>query len=233
MEVHDSAGAVNVLQRIAFPHVRSEPISILKDTLPVNNLHAFRVVLMMTISCLPRLPASGQPDFTPSSPAPAYAPSIPLLHPRACHRGDGHCRSKHSRCLVVADGFYEWKKGANAKTKQPHYIRLKKDRPFAFAGLAEHWSRNGETIDSCTLITTDPNELMAEIHDRMPAILSPGDCSLWLDREFEGKETLVSLLRPYRDDEMEAYPISTLVNSPNNDVAAALKPVREVLAPAR
>jgi putative SOS response-associated peptidase YedK len=74
---------------------------------------------------------------------------------------------------VVADGFYEWKKDANAKTKQPYDIRLKKDRPFAFAGLAEHWSCNGETIESCTLITTDPNELMAEIHDRMPAILPP------------------------------------------------------------
>ena len=129
---------------------------------------------------------------------------------------------KRSRCLVVADGFYEWKKGANAKTKQPFFIRLKKDQPFALAGLAEHWSRNGETIDSCTLITTDPNELMAEIHDRMPAILPPDDYDLWLDPEFEGKEKLLSLLRPYPADEMTAYPISMLVNSPKNDVPACI-----------
>ncbi len=130
---------------------------------------------------------------------------------------------KRSRCLVVADGFYEWKKGVDAKTKQPFYIRLKKDRPFAFAGLAERWSRNGETIESCTLITTDPNELMAEIHDRMPAILPADDYDLWLDPEFEGKEKLVSLLRPYPADEMTAYPISTLVNSPKNDVPACIE----------
>lgn len=130
---------------------------------------------------------------------------------------------KRSRCLVVADGFYEWKKGADAKTKQPHYIRLKEHRPFAFAGLAERWSRNGETVESCTLITTDPNELMAEIHDRMPAILPKDDYDLWLDPEFEGKEKLLSLLRPYPADDMKAYPISTLVNSPKNDVPACIE----------
>jgi putative SOS response-associated peptidase YedK len=130
---------------------------------------------------------------------------------------------KRSRCFVVADDFYEWKKGADTKTKQPFYIRLKKDRPFAFAGLAEHWCRNGETIEFCTLITTDPNELMAEIHDRMRVILPPADHDLWLDQEFEGKEKLLSLLRPNPADEMTAYPISTLVNSPKNDVAACIE----------
>jgi putative SOS response-associated peptidase YedK len=130
---------------------------------------------------------------------------------------------KRSRCLVVADGFYEWKKGANAKTKQPFYIRLKQDRPFAFAGLSERWSRNGETIESCTLITTDPNELMAAIHDRMPVILLRDDYDLWLDPEFEDKQKLLSLLRPYPANEMKAYPISTLVNSPKNDVAACIE----------
>jgi putative SOS response-associated peptidase YedK len=130
---------------------------------------------------------------------------------------------KRSRCLVVADGFYEWKKGSDAKTKQPHYIRLKEDRPFAFAGLSERWTRNGETIESCTLITTDPNELMAEIHDRMPAILPKDYNDLWLDPEFESKEKLLSLLRPYPADEMTAHPISTLVNSPKNDVSACIE----------
>ena len=127
---------------------------------------------------------------------------------------------KRHRCLVVADGFYEWKK--SGKAKQPYYIRLKKDQPFAFAGLAEHWHRGEQTIDSCTIITTEPNELMADIHNRMPVILSPDDYDLWLDPEFEGKEKLLSLLRPFSTDEMTAYPVSTLVNSPRNENPACI-----------
>ena len=129
---------------------------------------------------------------------------------------------KRGRCLIVADGFYEWKKGG--KTKQPFFIKLKSDRPFAFAGLAEKWSRNGgETIESCTIVTTEPNELMAGIHDRMPVILPPDAYDPWLDPEFEGKEKLLSMLRPYPADEMTAFPIGTLVNSPKNDVAACIE----------
>jgi putative SOS response-associated peptidase YedK len=75
---------------------------------------------------------------------------------------------KKGRCLIVADGFYEWKKVG--KNKQPYFIRLKDDEPFAFAGLAEHWHRGEQTIDSATIITTEPNELMETIHDRMPVI---------------------------------------------------------------
>jgi putative SOS response-associated peptidase YedK len=122
---------------------------------------------------------------------------------------------KRSRCLVVADGFYEWKKVGT--TKQPFFIRLKDDRPFAFAGLAEHWHRGDQTIDSCSIITTEPNSLMAEIHDRMPAILSPAEYDLWLDADFQGYDMLLSMLRPYPADEMVAYAVSTLVNNPKND----------------
>ncbi|HEY1598513.1 MAG TPA: SOS response-associated peptidase [Pirellulales bacterium] len=83
---------------------------------------------------------------------------------------------KRRRCLVLADGFYEWKKVGSAK--QPFFMRLKDDRPFAFAGLAEHWHRDGQTIDSCSIITTESNSLMAEIHDRMPVILPPAEYDL-------------------------------------------------------
>jgi putative SOS response-associated peptidase YedK len=127
---------------------------------------------------------------------------------------------KKSRCLVVADGFYEWKKTGSAK--QPFFIRLKNDRPFAFAGLAEHWHRDDKAIDSCTIITTDPNELTSEVHDRMPVILSPDDYALWLDPEFEDKEKLQSFLRPYPAEEMTAYAVSTLVNSPKNESPACV-----------
>jgi putative SOS response-associated peptidase YedK len=128
---------------------------------------------------------------------------------------------KRGRCLVVADGFYEWQKAG--KAKQPFHIRFKEDHPFAFAGLAEHWHRGEQTIDSCTIITTDPNELMADIHDRMPVILSPNDYDLWLDPEFEGKEKLLSLLSPFPADEMTAYPVNTLVNSPRNENPACIE----------
>jgi putative SOS response-associated peptidase YedK len=122
---------------------------------------------------------------------------------------------KKSRCLVVADGFYEWKKAG--KGKQPYYITLKNEMPFAFAGLAEHWHRGDQAIDSCTIITTGPNELMADIHDRMPVILPPEDYDFWLDPEFQGKDKLLSMLRSYSADEMTAYPVSTIVNSPRNE----------------
>jgi putative SOS response-associated peptidase YedK len=76
---------------------------------------------------------------------------------------------KRGRCLVIADGFYEWRK--DGKAKQPFFIRMKDNRPFAFAGLSEHWSKGEKPIDSATIITTDPNQVMAPIHDRMPVIL--------------------------------------------------------------
>jgi putative SOS response-associated peptidase YedK len=129
---------------------------------------------------------------------------------------------KRGRFPIVADGFYEWKKG-DGKTKQPFYIKLKNDRPFAFAGLAEKWNREGETIESCTIVTTEPNELMAGIHNRMPMIMPSNVYDLWLDPEFEGKEKLLSMLRPYPADEMTAFQISTLVNNPKNDVAACIE----------
>jgi putative SOS response-associated peptidase YedK len=129
---------------------------------------------------------------------------------------------KRGRCLIVADGFYEWKK--NGKAKQPYFIRLKSDKPFAFAGLAEHWHRDDKVIDSATIITTEPNELMAGIHDRMPVILSPDDYGLWLDPEFEDRDKLQSLLRPYPADDMTAFPVSTLVNSPTHETPACIDP---------
>jgi putative SOS response-associated peptidase YedK len=129
---------------------------------------------------------------------------------------------KRSRYLVVTDGFYEWQK-TDKKAKQPFFIRLMKDQPFAFAGLAEHWHRGDNTIDSCVLITTDANELMADIHDRMPVILSPTDYDLWLDPEFQDKEKLQALLRPYPANEMMAYHVSALVNNPRNETPACVE----------
>jgi len=90
---------------------------------------------------------------------------------------------RRRRCLIAADGFYEWKPGA--PKKQPYYIRLKDGAPFAFAGLWEHWEREGRTIESCSIIVTRANERVATIHDRMPVILDDDDLSLWLDPSFQ------------------------------------------------
>lgn len=123
---------------------------------------------------------------------------------------------KRRRCLIAADGYYEWKK-LDAKTKQPYYIRREDEKPFAFAGLWERWDKDPEPIESCTIITTDANEVTRDIHDRMPVILSPDNFDIWLDSEFQGYDFLKSLLVPYAGNELTAYPVSRVVNSPKND----------------
>lgn len=131
---------------------------------------------------------------------------------------------KRRRCLVVADGFYEWKK--LDRGKQPYYIRLADASPFAFAGLWEHWEgADGAAVDSCTIITTQPNELMAALHDRMPVILPQGDHAVWIDPAHGSDDTIMALLRPYHAAAMTAYPVSPLVNSPRNDAAECVRPL--------
>ncbi len=127
---------------------------------------------------------------------------------------------KKRRCLVVADGFYEWQK-VDGK-KQPFYIHLKDDQPFGFAGLWERWSGKGEEIQSCTIITTEPNELMKPIHNRMPVIVQQEDYDRWLNPAFEDGKALQQVLRRYPTELMAAYPVSTLVNNPRNDVAECI-----------
>jgi putative SOS response-associated peptidase YedK len=129
---------------------------------------------------------------------------------------------RERRCLIPADGFYEWQKTNNGK--QPFYIRMEDGSPFAFAGLWESWGGDGEEIRSCAILTTDPNELLAPIHDRMPAILHPEDYGQWLDPDVREVDLLSSLLLSYPEDTMEAYPVSRRVNSPANDEPSCVEP---------
>lgn len=127
------------------------------------------------------------------------------------------------RCLVLADGFYEWKK--EGRRKIPFYITLQHHEPFGFAGLWETWhAPSGETIHSCTIVTTTPNRLIATIHDRMPVILPREQETLWLDCTIADPSALTALLVPYPADAMEAYPVSPLVNSPAHDSPACIAP---------
>jgi putative SOS response-associated peptidase YedK len=129
---------------------------------------------------------------------------------------------RERRCLIPADGFYEWKRMNG--TKQPYYIRMREGHPFAFAGLWEGWKDDGgPEIRSCAILTTAPNALAGDIHDRMPVILPVGAYDAWLDPEAE-KEELVALLAPYPEAEMEAYPVSRFVNSPSNNDPRCIEP---------
>lgn len=128
------------------------------------------------------------------------------------------------RCLIPADGFYEWKQ-LDKKTKQPYYITMPNGKPFAFAGLWEHWEQSEPGIDSCTIITTDANQTMRPLHDRMPVILSPEDYDRWLDPKQSDPDQLQSLLSPTENDALEFQPVSTLVNSPRNDSPECVEPV--------
>lgn len=133
---------------------------------------------------------------------------------------------RRRRCLVLADGFYEWRKEAGTSRRTPMYIHMKSGEPFGFAGLWETWnSPLGDLVLSCTIVTTTPNELLAPIHDRMPAILPREHYERWLDPGEQHPEQLAPLLRPYPADRMEAYAVSPLVNSPAYDTAECIRPV--------
>ncbi len=129
-------------------------------------------------------------------------------------------RLLHSkRCLVVSDGFYEWRQeGRGPKT--PMYITVKDGELFAFAGLWDTWKNpDGQVIRTCTIITTEPNELMASIHTRMPAILPRDARDIWLDTAIRDEHALLPLLAPYPADQMEVRPVSRLVNDPRREGA--------------
>jgi putative SOS response-associated peptidase YedK len=131
---------------------------------------------------------------------------------------------RHQRCLVVADGFYEWQKRDGGK--QPYFIHLRDNEPFAFAGL---WARNQRfdtPIETCTIVTTNANELLRPLHDRMPVILDRDACDAWLNSENEDTAALELLLHPYADDGMAKEPVSTVVNSPRYDGPDCLEPAQ-------
>ena len=145
---------------------------------------------------------------------------------------------KGARCLIPADAFYEWKKIPVEKEvrgkkqeiieKQPVCVRMKDEAPFMLAGLFSVWkNKKEEEFPSFTIITTEPNELMAEIHNRMPVILDKKHFDRWLDRDYKETKELKKLLVPYPARKMKAYPVSRLVSNSRNDVPECLEPLEE------
>ena len=131
---------------------------------------------------------------------------------------------KYRRCLIPTDGFYEWKR--DGAGKQPYFFHAADKSPLGFAGLWEHWSGpSGEELETCTIITTDANRLMAPVHHRMPVILKPEDYDRWLDPGQRDRAKLESLLVPCPDGLLAAYPVGTHVNRAGNEGPKCIEPM--------
>lgn len=128
-------------------------------------------------------------------------------------------------CIIPADGFYEWQHEGNRK--QPYYFSLKDDRLFGFAGLWEKWhTPDGESLETCSILTTEANEVLSTVHHRMPVILHPETYDLWLDDDVRKQDLRKELLRPYPASEMIAYPVSMSINSPHHQGKELVMPVQ-------
>lgn len=126
------------------------------------------------------------------------------------------------RCLVVADGFYEWEGGGRAK--QPFFIHLKDNAPFAFAGLWDRWTKKGDPLESCTIVTTDANDVLRPLHDRMPVILPPDHYAQWLDAGPQDPKALEGLLKPFPSETLAIEPVSRYVNNATHEGAECIAP---------
>lgn len=135
---------------------------------------------------------------------------------------------KNRRCLVPADGFYEWETDPKGR-KQPFFVRPKTKQPFALAGLWDRWkSSEGTVIDSCTILTTEANESLKLIHERMPAIIDPANFDLWLDPIINNPDQLTTLLQPYDSSKITVYPVSSFVNNSKNEGPKCIEKVKGV-----
>jgi putative SOS response-associated peptidase YedK len=199
---------------------------------PVEDAPRYNIAPSQPILALPN-DGTNQADFLVWGLIPSWAkdPSIGnrMINARAetlAEKPAFRSAYKYHRCLIFADGFFEWQARPGQKSKVPHFIRLKSGAPFAFAGLWEHWqSTDGSEVRSATIITTEPNELMASLHNRMPVILQPDAYTQWIDSAPQSPNRLQNLLVPFPTGEMEAFPVSTMVNSPVNDRVECILPV--------
>jgi putative SOS response-associated peptidase YedK len=130
---------------------------------------------------------------------------------------------RHTRCLIPADGFYEWQMTADKKV--PHYIRMQDESVFAFAGLWEHWEGEQQAFDSCAIITLPARGVMTTIHTRMPAIIAAVDYEAWLDTGITDKHHIMPLLDSSVSERLEAYAVGSYVNSPKNTDARCIEPL--------
>jgi len=178
-----------------------------------------------------RMNSSGQPVIAPAKWGfiPSWAKELPKVRPinakseTVSSNGMFRRAFRSSRCLIPADGFYEWQ--GKKPPKQPYFIHMKDDGVFCFAGLWDRWKpkKDAEPVDTVTILTTDANELITPIHNRMPVILARRDYGRWLNPSTPSDETS-AMLKSYPADEMDAYPISPKVNNTRNDGPELVQP---------
>ena len=131
---------------------------------------------------------------------------------------------RRHRCLIPASGFYEWQR--QERGKQPYFVRMRDGRPFAFAGLWDRWESADEgSVETCTILTTAPNAVLAPIHDRMPVILPRAEYARWLDPSLRDTDSLAPLLVPFPPEDMLAFPVSSRVNPPTTDDEKCIAPL--------
>ena len=129
---------------------------------------------------------------------------------------------KKRRCLILANGYYEWK--TTGKQKQPFFFRLKDDMPFTFAGLWETWHGEEEPLETCAVLTTDANDMAKEVHNRMPVILTGAEALAWIDPNLDDPEKLKGLLQPFSPEKMMCYAVDPLVGNVKYNSPACIKP---------
>jgi putative SOS response-associated peptidase YedK len=129
---------------------------------------------------------------------------------------------RRRRCLVLADGYYEWT--SNDKSRTPMFFHLSGHRPFALAGIWDRWQRDGDVLETCSIITTDPSAFAARVHHRMPVVLTLDAAEEWIDPSTRSRRA-VELMAPYEAADLECYEVSRFVNSPANDSPECIEPV--------
>ncbi len=159
--------------------------------------------------------------------AQGIGPGQPLINARSetvAEKPSFRDSYRERRCLVVADGFYEWQTAG--RRKQPYWIGLSDGRPFGFAGLWDSWQgENGQSMDSCVILTTGANEALRVLHDRMPVIVEPENFDLWLDPDTIPWE-IEPLLRPHPEEDIRFFPVTTRVNYVANDDPGCVEPMQ-------
>lgn len=203
------------------------PLVDFPDMPPHYNIAPTQMVL-----ALRQLPRSTRPECVSLrwGLVPAWAEEVkagpPMINARAESVADKpafRAAFRQRRCLVLADGFYEWQKTEGRK--QPYFIRMKDAKPFAFAGLWERWHRGEQPVESCTILTTDANDLMRPLHDRMPVIIEPASYPRWLDPSCHDDAAVKDLLRPFPSEQLTAFPVGTQVNNARFDEPSCIQPL--------
>lgn len=196
----------------------------LPESLPVPR---YNIAPTQSISVVVQQDAQTRWDFHRWGLVPSWAKDLSIGNRMINARGETVAEKpsfrsafKKRRCIVMADGFYEWEKTADGK--QPHYFTMQNESPLAFAGLWEVWRKGDEPVTSCTIITTTANELLGKFHDRMPVILNRDDFAQWLDPEFQDTGQIQKLIQPFPAEEMDSRTVSKLVNSVKNETKDCL-----------